>query len=78
MKQHKYEGEVGSKEYNRNRMRVVNRRHHMEERLNRFTDLMEVVKHYEKMGYDHQKIAVELTNYYKYKLNKDHYMEKGE
>lgn len=55
-------------EYNRARMKVYNRQKHMKQRLDRFYELLEIVRKYEKENDDNSFLASRLASECKYKL----------
>lgn len=56
------------KEYNRERMRRVNKIKHLKTRTDRFYDLVKTIREYEKENDDDSFIALRLASGYKYKL----------
>lgn len=66
------------KEYNRERMRLVNRNKHYRERLDRFNEVYELIKEYEKRGIDKADIVEQLADRCKYKLMNDKTIMEGE
>lgn len=66
------------KEYNRERMRLVNKKKHYEERLDRFNEVYELIKEYEKSGADKADIVEQLADRCKYKLMNDKTIMEGE
>lgn len=66
------------KEYNRERMRLVNKKKHYKERLDRFGEVYDLIKEYEKGGADRTDIVKQLTDRCKYKLMNDKTIMEGE
>lgn len=64
------------KEYNKARMRVVNRRKHFEQRKERYSELAATVIKYYDAGYNAEQIGNILATEYKYKLTVDRDIDK--
>lgn len=58
-------------EYNKARMKYYNHKKHMEQRLNRFDELVRLIREYEKDIEDDSFIALKLASECEYKLVKD-------
>lgn len=66
------------KEYNRERMRLVNRKKHYKERLDRFREVYELIKQYEENNMNKENIIKRLADECKYKLQEDKTIKEGE
>ena len=59
------------KEYNRERMRLVNKKKHYQDRLDKFSEVYELIKQYERADNDKELVVKRLADECKYKLVKD-------
>ena len=59
------------KEYNRERMRLVNKKKHYQDRLDKFGEVYELIKQYERANNDKELVVKRLADECKYKLVKD-------
>ena len=66
------------KEYNRERMRLVNKKKHYKERLDRFREVYDLIKMYEGTNNDKEYVVKRLADECKYKLLRDKGINEGE
>lgn len=65
------------REYNRERMRLVNGKKHYKERLDRFREVYELIKQYEENNMDKENVIKRLADTCKYKLQEDKTIKEG-